>query len=202
MDLDVRAFPLLGEPVAVELANTRYESREETIDFLATSPWIVAWFDHAVVPSPVRMPRRLDRTQVDAVRAVRDAVHMAMAAVSVPGAPVPAKTVSTLNRYGSAVPCRYRLTWARGLPPTARVIPSGRGFDVAIAFLAIECVAFIAGADLARVRRCDAPDCPMFFVQRHHKRRFCHDGCAHRARQARYYRNQHPATRPTAGATR
>ena len=29
--------------------------------------------------------------------------------------------------------------------------------------------------------------CPMFFVKDHHKRRFCHEGCAHRARQARYY---------------
>jgi hypothetical protein len=42
----------------------------------------------------------------------------------------------------------------------------------------------------------------MFFVQRHHKRRFCHEGCAHRARQARYYRSHQPASRQTTGVTR
>jgi predicted RNA-binding Zn ribbon-like protein len=200
--LGVDDFPLLGEPLAVELANTLYESPHETIDFLATSEWIVAWCDLAVGSSPAHMPRRLDRSQVDAVGAVRNAVHMALMAVSVPGLRVPVEAVSTLNRYCGAASCRYQLTWTRDRPPTAQVAPSGRRFDAAIAFLSIECVAFIAGADLARVRRCDGPDCPMFFVQRHHKRRFCHDGCAHRARQARYYWNHHPTTRRTTGVAR
>lgn len=202
MDLDIDSLPLLGEPLAVELANTLYESPDETIDFLATSEWIVAWFDRAVATSPARLPRRLDRSQVDAVRAVRNAVHMALTAVSNPGLPAPVEAVSTLNRYCGAVPCRYQLTWPQDRPPTAHVTPSGRGFDAAIAFVSIECVAFIAGADLANVRRCDGPGCPMFFVQRHHKRRFCHDGCAHRARQARYYRNHHPTNRRTTRVAR
>jgi predicted RNA-binding Zn ribbon-like protein len=64
---------------------------------------------------------------------------------------------------------------------------SGGKFEVLVARLAAGAITFLAGTELELVRRCGHPDCQMFFVQQHHRRRFCHESCAHRARQARYY---------------
>jgi predicted RNA-binding Zn ribbon-like protein len=43
-------------------------------------------------------------------------------------------------------------------------------------------------ANPARLLVCANDDCSMLFVQHHHRRRWCHDGCGHRHRQAAYYR--------------
>ncbi|MFF5229693.1 CGNR zinc finger domain-containing protein [Dactylosporangium sp. NPDC000521] len=44
-----------------------------------------------------------------------------------------------------------------------------------------------------RSGRCESPACCLFFVQHHPRRRYCHESCAHRDRQARYYRRRSPA---------
>jgi predicted RNA-binding Zn ribbon-like protein len=47
-------------------------------------------------------------------------------------------------------------------------------------------IELVAGPDGTLVRRYAHAGCEMLFVQRHHRRHFCHESCAHRARQSRY----------------
>jgi predicted RNA-binding Zn ribbon-like protein len=65
----------------------------------------------------------------------------------------------------------------------------GSDADVLVAAVASRCILFLGSDDVGRVRCCARAVCPMFFVQRHRARRFCHDSCAHTTRQARYYRS-------------
>jgi predicted RNA-binding Zn ribbon-like protein len=193
--VDVGLLPILGEPLAVELANTLYLRPGYETDFFASSNVIVEWFDRVAVGSPSPLPRLLTESRAGDLRAVRNAMHAVLSSVtearsSATHGVVPTGAISRLNELAGRASCRYRLSWNPGAEPTAAAVPMGRGFEVACSYLAIECAAFIAGPDLHNVRRCDGPDCPMFFVQEHRKRRFCHEGCAHRARQARYYRAQ------------
>jgi predicted RNA-binding Zn ribbon-like protein len=189
MLVDPDLFPIIGEPFPVELANTLYERPGAETDFFADSASIVAWFDLVGGTGVSPLPRRLGTDHAESIRTLRDAMHEILrTSTSQTGLPQGAATA--LNTLAGAVPCRVRLDITG--EPTVSVTPLGRGLAATLTSLAITCVNFVAGPDLALVRRCDGPDCPMFFVPRHHKRRFCYDGCAHRARQARYYRSLHP----------
>jgi predicted RNA-binding Zn ribbon-like protein len=54
--------------------------------------------------------------------------------------------------------------------------------------LATACIELLTDDRARLLRRCEGPDCCLFFVQHHPRRRYCHESCAHRDRQARYYR--------------
>ena len=194
MEMTVDMFPVIGEPRAVELANTLYVRPGSTVDFLDRSDWIVTWLGLAVSDSALTLPKRIDQAGGADLRSIRDAVRdLLSTATQRNGQPDPSGvatlSVATLNRFTDAPRVRYRLEWAADSPPRSAIVPTGRGLAAVLTHLAIESVSFLGSGDVARVRRCDGPDCPMLFVQQHHKRRFCHDGCAHRARQARYYQH-------------
>ncbi len=196
VDLDL--MPLLGEPLAVELANTAYQRPGSPFDFLATSEGIVHWFDKVALESPAALPRHLSGDRCELIRSLRDAVRSVLEAKT-RGVVLPRAPLTTLSRFLDSSTYRVQLEWPdlqRPIQPTLSTLPIGRGFDAAFAFLALECASFVASSDFNLVLRCDGPDCPMFFVQHHHKRRFCHDGCAHRARQNRYYQSRLRAAAP------
>lgn len=190
LEVDLEMLPILGEPFAVEFANTRYDRPGQPFDFLGSVPWMLAWFDQADTEAHGRLPRSLDAARQESIRSVRDAVHSVLLSTT-HGRRLSIAAIDTLNRTADVVPHRFRLEWSSELAPVASVKPVGRGIDATIASIAIACITFVASPLLVQVRHCDGPDCPMFFVQQHHKRRFCHDGCSHRARQSRYYRNHH-----------
>jgi predicted RNA-binding Zn ribbon-like protein len=177
------------EPFAVELANTLYARKDDPIDFLASSEQIVAWLGRVPITESVSVPTHLGNSQIQMVRSLRDAVRDVLVATA-EGAVPPVRAVDDLNRAASLVKCQVGLRWPVDGGPVAETTPLGHGFAAGLVVMAIECISFLASPSLALVRRCDGPDCPMLFVQRHHKRRFCHERCAHRARQARYYRNR------------
>ena len=103
-----------------------------------------------------------------------------------PKAVFPSKAVTTVKRAARSVPSHLQLHCGSG-NPSAVLGHVGRGIDAFVATLATRCIDFLGGPNLTLVRRCSRTPCPIFFLQVHHKRGFCHEGCAHRARQARHY---------------
>jgi predicted RNA-binding Zn ribbon-like protein len=192
------SFPILGEPLTVELANTRYTHSGGVIDFLASDDLVASWFAHAPGAAGLSVPTRFSTRDAEAVRQVRDAAHGLLDSVVSERGAIDTRGVAVLNRHAAAAPCRSRLEW----PPTgpiATAVYAGSQSEVLLAQLATDVITFMSGPELARVRRCAHPDCQMFFVQHHHKRRFCHESCAHRARQARYYLATRSTEREDAG---
>jgi predicted RNA-binding Zn ribbon-like protein len=180
-------FPVLGEPPAVEFANTLYRSGEEVVDYLATPALVSGWFAAAAQPAPVSW----SDDELGRLRELRDAVHDVLTA-EVDAARPRAASLAAINRCLAAAPVRWTLGWGPGQGMVAGTELSASGVPEVLGRLALGCVESLAGSPASRVRRCEGPGCSMFFVKNHSRRRWCHDSCGHRARQSRYYRRHRP----------
>ncbi|MDX2183205.1 MAG: ABATE domain-containing protein [Gemmatimonadaceae bacterium] len=168
-------LPLLGEPAAVELANTRYGSGVDAFDFLADPRHAAAWLRHVVGAT------RID--DLAALRALRDAAHRAIDA-RVRGHALRPADIATINRHAADAQAAAELLMAADgtLSSTIRF----RGASAVRARLAMSCIEVLTGPH--PLRRCEGDGCGLFFVQQHGRRRFCADDCSHRVRQQRYRR--------------
>jgi predicted RNA-binding Zn ribbon-like protein len=172
-------FPVLGtEPVAVEFANTAYGTGADRFDFLGSAELIEQWW--MLVPELGRHapPAR----HAGQVRELRDAIRtLLLAAVdgAVPGRPA----VDVVNTAAAAAPTVARLEWR-----AVRRVELASGHDAVLGRLANSCIDLVTDPAGDNLRRCEGPGCTLLFARRHRRRRFCHPSCAHRDRQARYYR--------------
>lgn len=176
-------LPILGEPLPVELANTRYGEAEEFIDFLETRSMMRTWLQATQIAGAVELRAR-DHARL---LTLRDAMHGILSATVESRKPSDDElaVIGTMAGLGRPHPVLHwspapRWTWMR----------EGSAAVVMLAELAEAAGSWLAGPDLERVRRCPGQGCTMFFVQAHHRRRFCHPSCSHRARQAAYYRRK------------
>ncbi|GAA1299771.1 hypothetical protein Psi02_63240 [Planotetraspora silvatica] len=185
--MDGPDFPILGtEPIAVEFANTRYGIGDERIDFLGTARWIEEWFTlvsarHGLPPSDEGLGGDEAR-----VRALRDAVHNVLSA-AIDGQVPETGAVDRVNTAAAAAPTHPRLDWTAGSPTAHRLDTTG-GSTAVLGRIATCCIDLVTRPHSSILRRCGSPDCSLMFVQNHSRRRYCHPSCAHRDRQARYYR--------------
>lgn len=190
---------MLDEPVAVELANTWYVDGDETFDFLAPPGAIGAWTRELPRSTGFGAPGRpLTDGEAADVIALRDAVRSLIEAVVDAGSPDPTE-VALVNRWVDAGrPTSARLVWSVDEAVfVAATAPETFDASALLGRLATSAVDLLTGPDARRLRRCDAPDCWMLFVRHHGRRRFCHESCGHRLRQARYERRRAEAAAPS-----
>lgn len=185
---EVDDLPVLGEPFAVELANTDYRSAGEHHDVFAVTRPTTLWFRHAPTACDLTAPDPIPPATLASLRAVRDATRhlLSLAAAGTPGL-ADVGAVDVLNEHAASTPTHLVLG-VDGTAPSWRIDHQGPAREALVAMVASRCILFLGGTDLRLVRRCARPGCPLLFVQRHRSRRFCHQSCAHRIRQARYYR--------------
>ena len=184
--LDADLFPLLGEPFAVEFANTFYNSGESVTDFLATREFFESWFAHAQAASVYRVPPRLANEHFIKVRELRDAIAAICGYLSGDSSKV-SEATATLNNYAHLLPGRLELQWTNPKSPSVSLSLDGGFNETFLARLASDAITFFASQEGLRIRRCATPICTLFFVQEHHRRRFCSEPCSQRTRQSRYY---------------
>ena len=181
-------LPILGEPLAVELANTRYGVGADAIDFLGEMALVRMWQSAALPGS-----RPIAARDHGLLLGLRDAVHH-ICEVSLLDQPVAADAVRAINELMEQASARPRLVADDGGISWSLQL-SGTPSRQQLGELAHAAAEWLTSEELARLRRCPGPGCTMFFVRGHHRRRFCHASCSHRARQAAYYRRQR-AQRP------
>ncbi|MEU4420268.1 CGNR zinc finger domain-containing protein [Actinoplanes sp. NPDC024001] len=185
--LDVE-LPILGtEPLVVEFANTLYGDE----DFLGTPELARLWFTAAGTAAPL---------DTAAAAALRDSIH-ALFAATVTAAPPPAAAIEQVNAAAAQAPTFPRLIQQPAGALVAARQDTATGDAVLLGSLAAACIALLTDDRARLLRRCESPDCCLFFVQHHPRRRYCHDSCAHRDRQARYYRRRTSASRLSPGAS-
>jgi predicted RNA-binding Zn ribbon-like protein len=193
MPPDASPFPLLGEPLALDLLNTVVAAPDGPRDLLASPAALLAWTGaqagrlppEAVVPPADVLPR---------VRALREALRALFAAAVDGPAPAP-EAVAAVNAAAAAAPGFPQLAWAPPAPPHAHLAyPTGRPGDALLAAVAASGIALLAGDDRRRLRRCDGPGCVLLFLATNPRRRWCSArGCGNRVRVARHYRRHHQA---------
>jgi predicted RNA-binding Zn ribbon-like protein len=171
-DLDL---PILGtEPLVVEFANTLYGDE----DYLGTVELVRCWFAAACGEPP---------PDPAMARSLRDSIHSLFTA-TVTGATAATAAIRHVNDVAGRAPTSPQIVrhTTGALVAGSRVAATGE--TALLGGLATACVALLTDDRARLLRRCEGPGCRLFFVQHHARRRYCHESCAHRVRQARYYR--------------
>jgi predicted RNA-binding Zn ribbon-like protein len=184
---DPDEFPVIGEPLPIEFANSLYESEGEAIDFLATPRLMHTWFE--LVDAGAGLPSRLRRVDGDAIRELRNAVRVVFCDLA-NGTVPDGDAVSVLNLYAARGPWSLQLDVGHDGSLALSERRGGTIIDATLGRLASEAIALAAGSSGQLLRQCKGPGCAMLFVKDHHKRRWCDHSCGHRARQAAYYRRK------------
>lgn len=176
-------FRWLGEPLAIDLANTVMVVREgQEVDLLRT-------------PGDLRRWLALERERLggcafalahlEEIRALRDAVRGVLSA-SAEGAAPPPEAVERMNAASAAAPVAPRLLAGsdgelevdeRSVAPDPLARLLGR--------LARSAMVLLTGDERERLHLCNAPSCGMLFLG---SRQWCCAACGNRARAARHYR--------------
>ena len=166
-------FPLIGEPLAVDLANTAIRLRGREVDLIADNEGLAAWLD---------LHPQLGTVDATEVRALRDDIREVFRA-AIESRSADHEAVQNINR--AAFHCLATLTST----PDGPVVEWGGNGLAVIARSAVEVVA------AARVRGCANHDCVLVFADGDERRKFCDTKtCANRARQARHRERQHAQT--------
>lgn len=179
-----RAFPLLGEPLAVDLVNTLVRADEGVTDLLDGDAALRAWLErHAdVLPRADRPTHSV--LSLHAVRELRDALRDLLGATVEGRAPDAAGLRVVNDAAGRAHPALERGDDG----PVLRWHPLDRRDGTAeLAAIARSGIDVVTGPDRDRLRRCEGPGCVLFFVATNPRRRWCSSqGCGNRVRVARH----------------
>ncbi|MEU3776495.1 CGNR zinc finger domain-containing protein [Streptomyces sp. NPDC032472] len=174
-------FPLTGEPLALDLLNTRPAGG----DLIADPAGLAAWLE---VQAGRLQPVEVGAAEVAAVRAVREAAGAALAAVRV-GTRPPADALRALNQAAAGAPAHRELDSAL----TVAVRRTGSPARRLAAELAEAAMDLLADPRVGEVRECEGADCVLLFLPAHPRRRWCvASACGNRARVARYYARHKP----------
>ncbi len=183
--------PLLGEPLAIEFANTRYAVRGRFREGIDTPDHLTAWLrDHSPAPGPGLL---VDAAEVETFRALREAIR-GLCQACVDARSGDGKHVEVLNAAAAAAAQWPQLRCA-GSAYAVSEHTRGNGADTALAAIARDAIGILGGPLRNQIRACQAPGCVLFFVKDHPRRRWCSAGCGNRARAARHYQ-RHRATVP------
>jgi predicted RNA-binding Zn ribbon-like protein len=173
--------PVRDEPPAVELYNTLYVFGGQAIDGLADRDGLNQWLA-ALGPRLPVAAKEVDTRRLGEFVGLRAAVRDALDAVS-SGRRVPAAATRALNAAAARDPHSLELTGAGA----AVHHHGGNATDVALAALASDAIALVAGPQATKLHACGAPSCVLMFLGTDRRRDWCSTACGNRARQARHY---------------
>jgi predicted RNA-binding Zn ribbon-like protein len=187
------AFPLLGEPPAVDLVNTEWVAGGTPVDGLATAAGLREWLRLQGAAGGLgsigsTVPRLGDVWVLRmALRSLFDA--------GLQGGPVPAGAVAVVNRFSAAGASYPELVWPAGGVPTASLAQvAGDSGAAVLAAIARSGIDVLTGDGRGRLRRCEGPGCVLYFVAANARRRWCSPRlCGNRVRVARHYQRRRSA---------
>jgi predicted RNA-binding Zn ribbon-like protein len=178
-------FRWLGEPLAIDLANTVMVIREgETVDLIGSDEEFESWLE-------LERPRLGDcgfaLAHLAEVRSAREDVRTLLAAAASDDL-LPQAALERVNAASEATPVALRLQIADDGQPRLREDPEelGRLSDL-LGTVARSALRLVADHRQAPLHICHAPSCGMFFIGR---RRWCCAACGNRARAARHYQRR------------
>lgn len=182
-------FVFVGEPLAVDLVNTRKRRADPPRDMLHEAGGNRAFWtvQSGRLPAPAALPA-LDETDRlrDAITALTDAVMH--------GSAFDASALDHVNRIARLVARHTRLVEAGDAAADAAPhLIAESAWDTSdaaaanLAAVAASAIDLLASPDAERLRRCASHSCSMLFVATNAKRKWCTaEGCGNRERVARF----------------
>jgi predicted RNA-binding Zn ribbon-like protein len=177
-------FPLLGEPLSLDLVNTRIRRDGTDVDLLDKPSALTAW----LAAEASRQPWSGVATAADlqAVRALRDAIAALLAARRT-GVLPPLAALRAVNKILSTSASTTKLVWTSA-GPRVKVQAAMSKRDALLHTLAMDAVGILTSPQAKLLRTCEHPDCVLQFLAHHPRRRWCSAAvCGNRARVARHY---------------
>jgi predicted RNA-binding Zn ribbon-like protein len=182
MPRDEELWDWLGEPLAVDFANTVRRSGWEYRDLLDTGRDLVAWSQREAGRVPV-LTARMAQAHLSEIRAVRDDVF-ALLLAAVRGTGAPGDAVRRINARARERPVVAQLV-EPAAPPATLVLGDPDPVDELLARVAAGAIDLIGTSD-SGLALCDAPSCGQFFLRARTNQRWCGPACGTRARVARH----------------
>ena len=175
--------PLIGEPLPLDLANTRPQPGRGVSDAFATVDGLGQW----LTAESDRLPSvRISEVTRKRVVVLRQHVGAALDAIVRGGRP-PGSAIDALNEALRRAPSYAQLAWTSS-GPHVDTIRSGDHDSQLLATIADSAVEYLTSDLALATRQCEAPDCEMLFSPTHPRRRWCSPTvCGNRTRVARYY---------------
>lgn len=200
-------FPLLGQALSIELANSLWVHGGREIDALATASGAQLWLE-AIRPriaelgwTDVGSPR-VDDAQRERLVALRECVRQLFAAVAAGDAPA-ADVLARLAAMSRAAPRWLEGEATSGGELALRFHRKAADSDRALlAGLADDAILLAAGPEAGLLRACPGPGCVGFFSRDSARRKFCSPTCSTRWRVARHYAKQRESKSEGASVTR
>lgn len=180
-------FPLLGEPLSLDLVNTRVRRNGAELDLLTTPSALAEWLR----AESGRLPwsGRPGAADLKALQRLRSALAVLFTARR-EGLRPPAPALRQLNAALATSIAPAKLAWPAAGPRLARSNALSRR-DALLHALASDAAALLTGPSASLLRKCSHPACVLQFVATHPRRRWCSAStCGNRARVARHYRRQ------------
>ncbi|MEW2067254.1 CGNR zinc finger domain-containing protein [Streptomyces sp. NPDC007346] len=180
--------PLTGEPLAVDLVNTRPHLASGPADLVGDVSGLRSWLalQQDRLAGAAGGAAGLGEEDLAEIHRVREHIAAALYAAR-DGERPPEEALAGVNRALAAAPLvRELVRDGEGLALAAR--RAGPPGVRLAALFAEDAAALLSGPAGSRVRACAAEDCVMLFVPAHPSRRWCSPArCGNRARVARYY---------------
>ncbi|MEU7000393.1 CGNR zinc finger domain-containing protein [Nonomuraea sp. NPDC046570] len=172
--------PLIGEPLAIDLLNTRWMHEGVRQDLLESTDGLAVWLAAPTVATELRdHPVRADAATLNAVRQARAALTEL---VDTPETPTGRANLNAVLEHGSV-----RLTLTAEGPTQTVEIDSAAWYP---AWAAAENYLRLLADRPERLRPCANPACILHFydVSKNGTRRWCSmTGCGNRAKASRHY---------------
>jgi predicted RNA-binding Zn ribbon-like protein len=193
--LPAPAFPLLGEPLALDLVNTvaAVGPGGAVVDLIATPDGLRAWLG----AQAERLGSDRDTTdallrELPSVLALREALRLLFRAVMRGGSADP-EALARVNAMSAAAPLYQMLEWPAGSPPRALTRHRAEGpAAVPLAVIARSGIDLLASEQRQLLRACEGPGCVLLFLATNPRRHWCSPAiCGNRVRVARHYRRRH-----------
>ena len=182
MPRDEQLWDWLGEPLAVDFANTVRRSGWNYRELLNTGRDVASWSRHERDRVPA-LTAELAETRLDEIRAVRDDGFGLLLAAAGGGAP-PADAVRRINARARERPVVAQLP--DGRRPSAKIVLGDPDpVDELLARVAAAAIE-LSTAPSSGLALCDAPSCGQFFLRERPNQRWCGPACGTRARVARH----------------
>lgn len=183
-------FPLLGEPLALDLVNTRVRRGGVEVDLLDSPAALAAWL--RVEHGRVAWTGAADAADLTNVRTLRDAIDRLLRARR--GHTRAARAdLERVNRALAPGRARSQLGWGAS-GPTLKPPSAPMRRHALLHALASDALTLLTGPCADQVRECAHPDCRLQFVAQNPRRHWCSSQlCGNRARVAKHYQRHSQA---------
>jgi predicted RNA-binding Zn ribbon-like protein len=185
-DIREAGFVLIGEPLAIDLANTIKTAAGTKVDLLSEDARNTAFWSF----ESHRLPEFAGVPSLSECHALRSALRSLLTRVESGAAPE-AWAVSYVNEVSRRARLATELEISGPSLMTKTRWQADDAADITLSAVAQSAIDFITGPLASRLRVCAAPQCSMMFVATNSKRRWCTpNGCGNRERVARHSRHQ------------